>query len=82
MSGYSILTRNRYSFDRPLTDDEASLLIMLVSGRPGSRVFRDDGGAVIAVIAHPEDLANFCEEVRKAVQAFTVQTADWTIVAV
>ncbi len=51
--------RNEYRFDRPLTAGERELLTNLIGWRPGSRLIVDESGAVVACIAHPDDIAAF-----------------------
>jgi hypothetical protein len=60
------MIRNKYKFERPLTDAEVPLLKKLICWRPGSSVIVDPAGAVIGCVAHPDDVAEFHKELRKS----------------
>ena len=59
------MLRNEYRFDRPLTDAERDALARLIGWRRGSRVITDASGAVVACVAHPDDVDAFEKETRK-----------------
>jgi hypothetical protein len=59
------MIRNRYTFNRELTESEAVLLLLVIGWRKGSYVITT-GIPVIGCVAHPDDLADFQKELRKS----------------
>ena len=60
----------RYTFSRPLTDSEASLLLLVVGWRAGAQallVFRWLGAS-----RHPDDVAQFQAELRNSGERIAV----------
>jgi hypothetical protein len=58
--------RRDYEFSRPLTEDEAAMLAHAILWRPGSRLKRDSFEQVVGCCAHPDDVAEFLQEQRRA----------------
>jgi hypothetical protein len=68
--------RNRYTFTRPLTADEAELLRVLISWRCGSSVVTV-GDVVVGAVCHPDDVALFEKRLHRRgckVQAMQLQS--------
>jgi hypothetical protein len=59
-----VVIRNHYRFNRPLSAPEIELLTMLIGWRKGSSV-TTVGDAVVGCVSHPDDLAEFEQQLRK-----------------
>jgi hypothetical protein len=56
--------RNVYKFSRPLDENEATVLALLIGWRKGSSAIMGDDG-IVGARAHPDDMQEFLRAAKK-----------------
>ena len=60
-----VTVRKEYTFRRPPTPEDATLLMAFIDWRGGSSISTDESGRVTGCIGHPDDVCEFKRALRK-----------------